>query len=394
MGRPSKHEKHPDFPQASQRKLRGNMIWRFRSPDGAIDKLLPGEPGDECFKIAYAKWEKVMNGSTAEIVEIGHGVMPRSFGHAERLLLKTEFWETLADNTKALNQRHITAFLGDYVTDDNALKWKDVLIENLSIKYMRRYLDRLAKRKSSARAKHVLTAIRKLMQVAIFEEWVEYDITNPHLSYVAEATEGHTPWTDEYRHMYEVQHPIGTPARTAYALAACLGNRISDVANLRWDQLVRETVRMPDGSLLDVEAFHFRQQKNKKRTGGKEMFLIVTEELSEALAAIAGTREGTVLKTSFGKQYSNAGLGNRFRDWRREAEIPEGYSMHGLRKALGIDLVIQGASGRQVQDVLGHSSLQQVDPYVKGAEKRTLATDALLTLQARKKAMPKLRVVK
>lgn len=393
MGRPSKHERHPDFPLASQRKLRGSMVWRFRSPDGALDKVLPGEPGDECFAFAYRKWERV-HGSGGEIVEIGHGVIPRSFGHAERLLLKTEYWEALEENTKELNQRHITKFLGDYVTDEDHLKWKDVLVENMSIKYMRKYLDRLAKEKSSSHAKHVLTAVRKLIQAAVFEEWVEYDITNPHLSYVAEATDGHLPWPDEYRRMYEAKHPIGTPARTAYALASCLGNRISDVSSIRWDQLVKDKVRMPDGSLIDVEAFSFRQQKNRKRTGGKEMFLIVTEELAEALAPLDRSKGGTVLKTSFGEKYSTAGLGNRFRDWRREAGIPEGFSMHGLRKALGIDLVIQGVSGRQLMDVLGHSSLQQVDVYVRGAEKKTLATDALLTLQNKKKAMPKLRVVK
>lgn len=392
MARPSKHERHPDFPLASQRKLRGKMFWRFRSPDGALDKVLPGEPGDECFAIAYRKWEKVLNGTSAEIVEIGHGVVAKSFAHAERLMLKTEFWNKLDEPSKKLNQRHITKFLDDYVTEDDALKWKDVLVENLSIKYMRKYLDRLAREKSSGHAKHMLTAIRKLMKAAVYEEWIEFDITNPHLSYVPDATDGHLAWPDEYRMMFEEKHPIGTQARTAYAMASCLGNRISDVATIEWAHLVKERVRMPSGLVIEVDAFHFRQQKNRKRTGGKEMFLLVTDELAEALAPLDRTEGGTVLKTSFGKPYSKAGLGNRFRDWRREAGIPEGYSMHGLRKALGIDLVIQGVSTRHLMDVLGHSNPAEAETYSRQANNRTLTTDALMTLQARKPQ--KLRVVK
>ncbi|WP_234706765.1 tyrosine-type recombinase/integrase [Ensifer aridi] len=151
---------------------------------------------------------------------------------------------------------------------------------------------------------------------------------------------------------------------------------------------------MPDGSVIEVEAFHFRQQKNRKRTRGKEMSLLVTDELAEALVAVEGPRVGTVLKMSFGEPYSKAGLVNRFRDWRREAGIPEGYSMHGLRKALGIDLVMRGVPARHIMDVLGHSKLSEVDTYAQGANARMLTTDALLMLQTNKKAMPKLRVLK
>jgi integrase len=55
---------------------------------------------------------------------------------------------------------------------------------------------------------------------------------------------------------------------------------------------------------------------------------------------------------------------------------PRFYSPHGLRHLCGVELAHAGASDRQIAAVLGHSTLKQVQVYVKQAEQRLLARDA------------------
>ena len=55
---------------------------------------------------------------------------------------------------------------------------------------------------------------------------------------------------------------------------------------------------------------------------------------------------------------------------------PRHYSPHGLRHLCGVELAHAGASDRQIAAVLGHSTLKQVQVYVKQAEQRILARDA------------------
>ena len=82
----------------------------------------------------------------------------------------------------------------------------------------------------------LLTMLKKLITVALDEEWMEYDPT--YGIRIAAATAGHRAWPIEIREQFEAYWPIGSTARTAYALAIWLGNRRSDVARSRWDQLV------------------------------------------------------------------------------------------------------------------------------------------------------------
>jgi integrase len=55
---------------------------------------------------------------------------------------------------------------------------------------------------------------------------------------------------------------------------------------------------------------------------------------------------------------------------------PRYYSPHGLRHLCGVELAHAGASDRQIAAVLGHSTLKQLQVYVKQAEQRILARDA------------------
>lgn len=386
---------HDDYPGASSKTDRhGRERWRYRGKGrGAKEISLPGQPGESAFEAAYLK--AAQGARAATVTALPGGLAPKSFGHAFVILKQSPEWLALDELTHSKNIREIETFLAAKPDATAPLTWRDVPVEYLTIRHIRDFLKPYHAR-SPTKAKHLLVGPRKLIRTAINEEWTDYDPSYG-LSITIPATEGHRPWPREYREQFEAYHNPGTAARTAYALALWLGNRRSDVAHLRWDQIVRETVETADGGVETVEAFDFRQRKNRKRNGGKEMFLKITASLAEALSPLDRSKGGTVLKSSFGEPYSEKALGNRMREWCEGAGIPKGYSLHGLRKSLGVHLAESGASARQIQDVLGHSSMAESDKYVRMANKKRLATDALNVVEereARRAARPKLAVVK
>jgi integrase len=85
-----------------------------------------------------------------------------------------------------------------------------------------------------------------------------------------------------------------------------------------------------------------------------------------------------------GKPWRETSLTNEFIRVTRELGFsttdskgePRYYSPHGLRHLCGVELAHAGASDRQIAAVLGHSTLKQVQVYVKQAEQRLLARDA------------------
>lgn len=132
------------------------------------------------------------------------------------------------------------------------------------------------------------------------QDWIEIDPTaavewRP-------AYSGWKAWPHEAMEKFEKRWPLGTAARTCYGLALWLGNRRGDVAGLRWDQRVTRRV-MFDGEERQFDDFDIIQAKNKKRTGGKRLFVPITPMLAEILDT-AGKRGETVLVTAYGEPFS------------------------------------------------------------------------------------------
>ena len=79
--------------------------------------------------------------------------------------------------------------------------------------------------------------------------------------------------------------------------------------------------------------------------------------------------------TKFGKPFSVAEFGNRYRKWCDEAELTH-CSAHGLRKAGSVRLAELGASDREIMAITGHQTAKEVDRYTKGARQKKLAASA------------------
>lgn len=373
---------HPDFPGASSQTKNGKTYWRFRADRKAKVITLPGQPGDVIFTKAY---QLAMLGGErvrpADLVKLPTAGLPKTFGVAMRMLEVTPEWDRYDPKTKKYNRYHIEDFLDAHPIEGSPLTWRDSLISMMTAKHLRDYLAPMRKQYPS-KAKHRLVAIRKLIAIALEEEWIELDPSSA-LKLRVPPTDGHKPWPREIRERFMAHHLPGSQARTAYELAFWLGNRRGDLAGLDWEHLVNEEIELPNGEFAVLDAFAFNQQKNRKRTGGKEMFLPIRKPLGEALAALSGKRIGPVLLTAYGQRYSEKSLTGMMAHWTKQAGIQPGYTLHGLRKSYGIWLAENGATARQIQDALGHSSTAEAEKYIRQANRKRLVSDAFFITDER-----------
>ncbi len=396
MARPFKDA---DYPGVSSRLKRGKLVYRYRAK-GMPEIRLPGKPGESEFEAAYEKATQGQ-GHKAVIIDLPGRALPKTFGHAARRLETTMEWLDFDEATQQKNARLIERFLNLQVDTGYPLTWRDTPVQHLDADRLRTIIEGIFATNWTV-AKHMMVAIRKLLWIATdVEKWIKPQ-EDPSLSIrvrVPKSTKN-PAWPIAIREKYEERHPIGSPARTCYALGFWLGNRRGDIADLEWDDLVTEEIELFDGSLELIEAFDFRQKKNRNRHGGKEMFIPVVDKLAVSLEPLDRSKGGTVLKNAYGKSFSEKSLTGMMQHWTRQAGIADGYTLHGLRRTFGTYLAECNIQARAIMEAMGHSSMTITDEYVREANKKRMAVDiarAINEREAKRDAMKRrasLRVVR
>jgi hypothetical protein len=94
------------------------------------------------------------------------------------------------------------------------------------------------------------------------------------------------------------------------------------------------------------------------------------------------------LKTSFGKPFSIAGLGNFMAARIGESGLPDRCVTHGLRKAASRRLAEAGCSANEIASITGHKTLAEVERYTRAAEQSRLARSAINRLSTAVKLQP------
>jgi integrase/recombinase XerD len=164
---------------------------------------------------------------------------------------------------------------------------------------------------------------------------------------------------------YESRHPAGTKARLALALLLYTACRREDATRLGQQHI-------SNGRLKYIQA------KNEHRSP-IEMDIPVHPDLADVVAKTKLTGRETFLVTNYGKPFSPAGFGIRFRQWCDQAGLPH-CSAHGLRKATAARLAERGASPHEIMSITGHRTLQEVERYTRGARQKELADRAMAKL--------------
>jgi integrase len=187
--------------------------------------------------------------------------------------------------------------------------------------------------------------------------------SNPALEveYLRTGSQGWHAWTIDEVSQYEARHPLGTRARLALALLLYTGVRRSDAVKLG-----RQMIRR--GWLT------FTQTKNRKRNP-IPVSIPVLPELQAVIDATPSCNM-TFLVTEFGRPFTAAGFGNRFRKWCNDAGLLH-CSAHGLRKAGATIAAENGATEHQLMAIFGWTTAKQAEHYTKAARRKLLAAGAM-----------------
>lgn len=214
-------------------------------------------------------------------------------------------------------------------------------------------------------ANSIVKSLRQIFAVGIANDLVA---SNParEVPYIRSGSQGFHSWTAEEIKAFEDKHPVGTTARLALALLIFTGQRRSDVIAFG-----RQHVR--DGWLK------FTQHKNR-RAKPITLEIPIIEELKRILDA-SHCGDLTFLVTQFGRPFSSAGFGNRFRAWCDEAGLKH-CAAHGLRKAAAARLAELGASENEIMAVTGHRTSKEVTRYTRAARQKILAGRAMARVTA------------
>jgi hypothetical protein len=392
---------HPDYPGASSYKDRfGKERWRFQAR-GRKPAAMPGQPGSPEFDAKYSE------------LTTGHATKPavvarQTFRHAWTLVRETDEWLGISDESRKQHCMIAERFLAMPVLEDGShpLRWGDVPVEEMSfddieiLKKRFRQSERTEGRATPTAPYKLKVVLGKMIKEARRRRW-RNDNPLELVTFVRGGGPrgqhfGFKPWPQKYQDQYEARHPLGTAARTVYELGKWMGARAGDIAALRFDQEVEVEV---EGEW--IKGFEFLPDK-KTNTDADEAELIqfrpINKMLARALEPLDRSAGFVVIsERGVGLPYTHKGsLAEAMKRWCREADIPRGYVLHGLRKVHAVKLAEAKASIKEMMDSLGHLTPAMSLYYARGAEKRRTSASGSRKLEEAfdRDNAPRLRVVK
>jgi integrase len=325
----------------SFRNRHGTLVFYFRRR-GCKGVRLRGVPGSPEFMAAYAAAI-----DSAEPIVIGaHRAKVGTVAATVGLMLASVAFANLADGTQRLRRNILERFREAH---------GDKRIATIERKHVQAMVD--AKAATPSAARNFLAVVRSLMQFAI-EAGIRADDPTIGVKRVKIKSDGFITWEEHHIAAFEARHPIGTMPRLAFELALGTGQRRSDLVKLG-----RQHVR---GDMIAV-----RQQKTSK-----PLMIPISNQLRAAIDAMPADRL-TFITATRGEPYLPTSFSNWFRDRCREAGLPIGFSVHGLRKAVCRRLAEAGCTEKEIGAISGHKSLRMMQRYTEAADQEHLARAAL-----------------
>lgn len=327
------------YPYLYRDKSRGGR-WRLRAP-GRPTVTIKGEFGSPEFAADYRAAMEGENKLTPTAVT-KHGTMAA----LARSYLRSAAFSALAPATQRSRQYWAETFISRFGT---------LPVSGLERRHVKTIMDALASTPGAAR--NALSLLRVLMSLSI-EEGVRKDDPTAGIKRPKLSKEGWHTWSESEIAQYEAKHPVGSPARLAFALALYTGQRSSDLTRMG-----RQHVR--DGKI------NVAQQKT-----GTRLWIPLHPDLL-AIVDATPSEHLTFIVTEHGRPYAHAqSFGNRMRRWAREAGLT-GCPLHGLRKACCRRLAEAGCSATKIMAISGHKSMAEAERYCKAADQEILADRAI-----------------
>jgi integrase len=328
----------------------GNIRYYFRRPRQRKIRLR-GLPGSREFMNGY---QAALSGNIEPLAQSKQSPPPRgSFRALCIAYYGSPKFMRLDDSTKSWQRRSLDAI---------ATTHGNKPVAQLEARHIRNW--RNEKSGTPAAANTMLKALRALFAWGEEHEEVDHSPVRG-VKNVEHRSAGFHTWTSDEVTQFEIRHPIGTKPRLAMALLLYTAGRREDAVRLGPHHI--------RGSRLQ-----FVQAKNEHRSP-VTVDIPVHPDLAQVIAATPLTGHSTFLVTEYGKPFSPAGFGNRFREWCNQAGLPH-CSAHGLRKAAATRLAECGASPHEIMAITGHRTLEEVERYTRAAQKSGLADTAMAKL--------------
>jgi site-specific recombinase XerC len=321
-------------------KRLGRTVVYFRK-HGCKPVALPQPIGCEEFWITY----KAALGDKIEIGAEKRSIAGSVSAAIAAYYTSTQWTDDLSDGTRGMRRPILEGF---------RKKYGEGPLRRLSESFLTAYLETL--RPHAAR--NHLKALRG---------WLKHAKHNAAAGIKARKakTVKHPSWTPEAMAQYEAHHAIGTKARLAFALARYTGAGRNEIACMGPQHIA--TTDTTVGEEITIT----------RRKTGVEAVLKVHPALRAIIDATPLTGMSTFLVTKSGKPYAPNDLSEQFREWCDEAGVPEKYSLHGLRHAMGDKIAEEGGSTHEVACALGQKDLRSAARYTEGVNRKKLSRKAM-----------------
>ena len=325
---------------------RGRPRYYFRRGKGPRIPL-PDTPHSQAFRAAY-------EAALAHDDAVKPAKPERTPGTFDWLLQR--YFESMVYAKMAMSTRRASRLAMERYLRENDLghrRFVDVRPEHIE----KMMTKRAAK---PAAANDMLKKLRALYRFAQKNKWATSDPTIG----VERFKEGefHT-WTDEEIAQFEERWPVGTRERTAFAMLLFTGQRMADVSEMVWSDLVKG------------QAIRVVQNKTQAK-----LVIPLHRELRSILEEWPRSHL-SVITTEFGRPFSHKGFGNWMAERIALAKLPDRCVTHGLRKASARRLAEAGCTTKQIMAITGHKTSQMVDHYTKAAEQEHMAVAAIHQLE-------------
>lgn len=331
----------------------GRTRYRFRRK-GYASAYVPGEPGSAEFHAAYA--QILANGAVdAEPVQSPRTINPRTLDDLHNRMKKTPRWKKKKDSTRYVQTGIMERFLNR--TGKSGKRFGDRPVAKVTFGWLETLLGEMWQ--TPAAANVLRRVLSTHLDLAVKLEWIA---ANPvRLTERYEEGEGFHTWTDIEIEQFRARHPLGTMARLTLELALNTAARRCNI-----NKIERDHIR---GGRIFVD--HAK--------GNNSASVRVMATTKAAIDALPAAPIRFMVTTAFGKPFTDAGMGNKMRDWCDAAGLPH-CSMHGLRKAISRQLAESGATDAEGQAITGHKKAETFAHYRAQANRALLADNAMSNL--------------
>lgn len=345
----------------------GKTRYRFRKK-GFKSAYLPGSPGTAEFHRRYAQ---ILEGGPVEqeAVKSPRKAIPRSLDDLFVRYRKSPRWKQKGERTQYKQGQVLDNFLNRI--GPNNRRYGERPVMRVTVAWLDNILGEMWDR--PAAANELRKCLRGLMKTSIKVGWRQ-DNPVDHTERYQEG-EGHHTWTDEEIQQYRDTHALGTMARLTMELALNTSARRGNVCQIERDH---------------IQNGHIFVDHIKDNNEAWVLMLPMTKAAIDALPAAPIKH---LVITEFGRPFTPAGLGNKFRDWSNQAGLRH-CTIHGLRKARSRLLAESGASDAEGQAVTGHKKDSTFQKYRAAANRRKLADNAMSNLASEIDVQPQENVNK